>query len=110
MLACPHVGVNLSAMTFRPITTLAPTGKIAPYDRECATVYLRLLDAEAAGAPWREAAEVVLGLGADVDDDWVCRIHQSHLARAHWLVDGGYKDLLTLPYEDARGGANPGSR
>ena len=97
-------------MAFRPITTLAPTGKIAPYDRRYATVYLRLLDAEAAGAPWREAAEVVLGLDADVDDDLARRVHESHLARAHWLVDGGYKELLTLAYDDVGDGANPGSR
>jgi hypothetical protein len=110
MLACPRVGVNLSVMALRPITTLAPTGQIERYDRDHATVYLRLLDAEAAGARWREAAKVVLGLGADVDDVLARRIHQSHLARAHWLVDGGYKHLLTLPYENARGGTNPGSR
>ena len=87
----------MSAMSATPITTLAPTGSIEPYDRQHATVYLRLLDAETAGAPWREVAEVVLGLGADVDAVQVRDIYNSHLARAHWLVDGGYKDLLTLP-------------
>jgi len=84
-------------MPAKPITTLAPTGSIELYDREHATVYLRLLDAETAGAPWPEVAEVVLGLGADGDTAQVRDIYNSHLARAHWLVDGGYKHLLTLP-------------
>jgi hypothetical protein len=80
-----------------PILTPAPSGAIAPYDREHATIYLRLLDAETAAAPWREVAEIVLGLGADVDEQKVRDIYDSHLARAHWLVDGGYMALLTLP-------------
>jgi hypothetical protein len=93
-----------------PILTLAPSGPITPYDREHATVYLRLLDAEAAGAPWREVAEVVLGLGAEADNGRAHRVHQSHLARAHWLVNGGYKELLVSPDGDAGDGANPGAR
>jgi len=77
--------------------TLAPVGAVTVYDRDHVSIYVRLLDAEAVGAPWREVAEVVLGLGAEVDQATVRDIYKSHLARAHWLVDGGYKDLLSLP-------------
>ena len=86
------------------IQTLAPEGPVTAYDRDHATVYLRLLDAETAGADWRVAAEIVLGLGANVTEADARRIHDSHLARAHWLVDGGYAELLKLPFDPGRDG------
>lgn len=40
---------------------LAPADDaLTPYDHEHAITYLRLLDADADGADWREVAEVVL--------------------------------------------------
>lgn len=87
--------------TTPPILTFAPTGGIAPYDRDHAAVYLRLLDAEKASADWRDVAEIVLGLGPSVAEDKAKRIYESHLARAHWLVDGGYRDLLAARDRDA---------
>lgn len=67
---------------------------VTDYDRQCAAVYLRLLDAEADGADWKEVAQVVLGVDPDKDAEFAETMHRSHLARAHWLRDGGYKDLL----------------
>ncbi|MGH6972566.1 MAG: DNA -binding domain-containing protein [Caulobacteraceae bacterium] len=81
------------------VLTLAPTGEIAPYDLAHAAVYLRLLDAEKAAADWREVAHVVLGLGPSVGEAKARRIYSSHLRRAHWLVDGGYREILTAPGE-----------
>ncbi len=87
-----------------PILSCAPSGAVTAYDRDYATIYLRLLDAEAAGAHWREVAEIVMGLGPDVAEDEVRRIHESHLARARWLRDGAYIDLLKLPFDPDRDG------
>jgi hypothetical protein len=78
----------------RPILTLAPSGEITAYDRMHAAIYLRLLDAEEAGADWREVAQIVLGLGPSIPEPQARSIYSSHLNRAHWLVRGGYKDLL----------------
>jgi hypothetical protein len=67
---------------------------VTDYDRRNAVVYLRLLDAEAAGADWREVAEIVLGVDPKSDGERAEIMHRSHLDRAHWMRDAGYKDLL----------------
>jgi hypothetical protein len=60
--------------------------------------YLRLLDADARGADWREIARVVLHLDPERESDRVRRVFESHVARAKWMTEHGYRHLL-------RGGA-----
>lgn len=72
-------------------------GKITDYDRVHLQAYLRLLDAAAAHADWREAASLVLGLDVDKDPSGARRIHDIHLDRARWMAAAGYKDLLKAP-------------
>lgn len=70
----------------------APEGDaLTDYDREHAALYLRLLDAEAAGADWRDVSKTVFGgdLGEHAESQY-----RSHLARAHWLRDGAYGELF----------------
>lgn len=67
---------------------------VTGYDRAHKIFYLRLLDAAAEGADWREVARVVLGLDPDRDPDRARRIHDSHLARARWMTQAGFRDLL----------------
>lgn len=67
---------------------------VTAYDLAHKILYLRLLDAAAEGADWREAARIVLGLDPDGDPNQVRRIHDSHLARARWMTESAYRDLL----------------
>lgn len=69
-------------------------GEVTPYDRAHMQAYLRLLDAAAAHADWREAAALVLGLDVAADPAKARRIHDIHLARARWMASAGYRDLL----------------
>ena len=62
------------------------------------TGYDRLLDAETDGADWTEVARIVLHLDPDREPDRARRAWQSHLARARWMTEHGYRHLL-------RGGA-----
>jgi hypothetical protein len=82
------------------IDDLAPTAD-APtaYDEEHVVVYLRLLDADAEGADWAEAARIVLQIDPAREPDRARRAFESHLARAKWMTAHGYQDLLR------RGGA-----
>ena len=67
---------------------------LTTYDREHMMLYLRLLDAEREGADWREAIHILFGLDPH-DDPMRCRlIHNSHLARAHWMTEHGYRELV----------------
>ena len=82
-------------MTQAELRERAPEGvPLTAYDREMAPVYLRLLDAEAAGADWREVAKIVLGVDAAHHPQRAEVMHASHLARAQWLRDGVYRELL----------------
>ncbi|MBI1685184.1 DNA -binding domain-containing protein [Caulobacter hibisci] len=68
--------------------------EVTDYDRAHLPDYLRLLDADAAHADWREAASVILGLDIAADPARAQRIHQVHLDRARWMSTCGYRQLV----------------
>ncbi|WP_287958593.1 DUF2285 domain-containing protein [Filomicrobium sp.] len=68
------------------------------YDREHLKTYLRLLDSEADGACWEEAVSVIFGLDARKDPGRAERVYASHLARAKWMTDNGYRNLIRASY------------
>ena len=68
---------------------------VTGYDLAHAIHYLRLLDAAAEDADWREVATLVLGLDCEADPEWARHVHAAHLERARWMTREGYKHLLT---------------
>ncbi|VIO70629.1 hypothetical protein CI1B_32830 [Bradyrhizobium ivorense] len=77
------------------IADLAPSAReLTSYDKEHAVTYMRLLDAAADTADWREVARVVLGLDPILEPDRAQRTFDSHMARAKWIAGQGYRDLL----------------
>jgi predicted secreted protein len=56
--------------------------------------YLRLLDADADGADWREVARIVLEADPAKEPERVKQMWASHLARAKWMTKVGYWHLL----------------
>ena len=82
-------------MTGAGLRERAPQGDaLTDYDRDHIALYLRLLDADAQGADWQEVARLVLGVDPSADRGRAELMHATHLARARWLRDGAYKDLL----------------
>ena len=69
------------------------------YDEEHIITYLRMLDAHAVSADWKEVARIVLHLDPDREPDRARKAFDSHLARAKWMTEHGYRHLL-------RGGAS----
>lgn len=67
---------------------------ITAYDEAHFVTYLRLLDAEADGANWRKAAAIILGLDPVADPEHARRCWESHLQRAQWMAESGYRHLL----------------
>nr|WP_249734788.1 DUF2285 domain-containing protein [Bradyrhizobium sp. sGM-13] len=55
---------------------------LTPYDREHAVTCMRLLDADAEGADWREVAEIALRIDPSQEPVRARRTHESHLVRA----------------------------
>jgi type VI secretion system activator RovC-like protein len=77
----------------------APTASVLTgYDEEHLVTYLRLLDAEANGADWKEVARIMLHLDPAQEPDRARRAWISHLARARLMTEYGHRHLL-------RGGA-----
>jgi hypothetical protein len=66
---------------------------LTDYDRAHMKLYLRLLDAATDGATWQEAVSVLFGLNPELDPERARRIHDSHLARARWMTEHGYRVL-----------------
>lgn len=78
-----------------PVADEAPTeDALTDYDRLHLITYLRLLDAAEAKADWREVAWVVLGIDPAHEPERARRCHDTHLARARWMTEAGYRDLL----------------
>ncbi|MEF9605561.1 DUF2285 domain-containing protein [Paracoccus sp. PXZ] len=67
---------------------------LTSYDREHMKLYMRLLDAERDGADWREAVHILFGLDPALDHERCRSIHDAHLARAHWMTERGYRELV----------------
>ena len=82
------------------VADIAPSDSaLTVYDEEHVITYLRLLDADAVGADWSEVARIVLHLDPKRDSDRARRTFESHLSRAKWMTEHGYRRLL-------RGGAS----
>lgn len=64
------------------------------YDWAHRICYLRLLDADAEGAEWREVARTVMQLDPDENPDRVHAVWHNHLVRAKWMTTHGYQAYL----------------
>jgi hypothetical protein len=73
---------------------------VTDYDRQHVGLYLRLLDAEAQRANWRDVVKIVFGVDPATDFARARKVYDGHLARAHLIAEGAHRDLL-------RNGATP---
>lgn len=67
---------------------------ITGYDERLMVTYIRMLDATAEGADWREIVQVLFGLDPEHDPERAKAVHDNHLARANWMTGSGYRHLL----------------
>lgn len=82
-------------MMIEPFDDAAPTGDdLTDYDRSHVKLYMRLFDADADGADWREVVKILFGIDPVKEPQRAKRVHDSHLARARWMTRTGYRHLL----------------
>jgi len=67
---------------------------LTAYDEAHLKLYVRLLDADAEKADWREVVEVLFGLDAEAEPERAQRIYNSHLEHAKWMTTSGFCELL----------------
>ncbi len=70
---------------------------LTEYDERHLATYLRLLDAAEEGADWREALTIIFHMDPERDLARAKIIYDSHLARARWMTEHGYRHLLSPP-------------
>ncbi|RWJ04843.1 MAG: DUF2285 domain-containing protein [Mesorhizobium sp.] len=68
--------------------------RITPYDEAHFVTYMRLLDAEADGAEWQEAARIVLNRDPVAEPERTRQCWEEHLRRAQWMTTTGYRELF----------------
>jgi hypothetical protein len=68
--------------------------ELTPYDRKHMKLYFRLMDSATDGACWREAVSILFRLDADREPERARRIYDTHLARARWMSEQGYRLLV----------------
>ena len=73
------------------------SANLTSYDERHLVTYLRLLDAAEEGADWREAVRIVFGLDPAREPERARIVYDSHLARARWMTETGYRYLLRHP-------------
>ncbi|MDR3437324.1 DNA -binding domain-containing protein [Telmatospirillum sp.] len=70
------------------------SAELTAYDRQHMKLYMRLLDAATDGADWRKAVSVLFGLDPEHEPERARHVHDTHLARARWMTEHGYRQLL----------------
>jgi Uncharacterized conserved protein (DUF2285) len=77
------------------IADVAPAGlALTEYDEKHMITYMRVLDADQQGADWREVSRIVLRIDPDTEADRARIAFESHLSRARWMTEQGYRHLL----------------
>lgn len=97
ILSCDYVGrhtlKDMAKLTF--LDDPPRDENVTAYDQEHVGLYLRLLDAEAQRANWRDVVKVIFGLDPASDYGRAQRVYDNHLARARLLAASGHRDFLS---------------
>jgi Uncharacterized conserved protein (DUF2285) len=89
-IECEIRGMTIPAFQDKPPQTL----RVNSYDERHFATYLRLLDAAEEEADWREVVNIIFGLDPNREPERAKLVHDSHLARALWMSNTGYRHLL----------------
>lgn len=95
-LAPKHRGYRMRKRPLDPdVADTAPVSdQLTSYDEQHIVTYFRLLDAYAENADWKEVARIVLHIDPEREPRRARRAWESHLARAKWMTERGYRHLL----------------
>ena len=70
---------------------------VTDYDQRHHQTYWRLLDAAAEKADWCEVVRIIFGIDPAGEPERARLIYDSHLARARWMTETGYRHYLKPP-------------
>lgn len=82
-------------MTLPDFFHCPPAGElITDYDERHHETYWRLLDADAQNTDWKETVRIVFKTEPDADLTRCRLLFETHLARARWITENGYRTLI----------------
>ncbi|GBH32740.1 DUF2285 domain-containing protein [Sphingobium xenophagum] len=98
-------------MTIEPFEDVPPGGDLlTAYDLAHLAAYIHLLDAEKAPEnPWQQAVASLFGIDAARDPGRARQVYESHLARARWMTEVGYRQLAQLELKQQQRRDSPGN-
>lgn len=67
---------------------------VTAYDERHHHTYWRLLDAAEEKADWQEVVRIIFGIDPAADPDRAKTVYDTHLARACWMCESGYRHYL----------------
>lgn len=70
---------------------------VTDYDERHHQTYWRILDAAAEGADWCEVVRIIFGVDPVTQPERARLVYDSHLARARWMTETGYRHYLEPP-------------
>ena len=68
--------------------------RVTAYDERHHRTYWRLLDAAAENADWCEVVRIIFGIDPAAEPERARLVYDSHLARARWMTETGYRHYL----------------
>lgn len=91
-------------MNSNPFNDDCPQGEqVTSYDLAHLRTYMQLLDIEAEGKmTWREAARIIFRIDPDAECTRARRLYETHLIRARWMSEVGYRQLAAFERFDPR--------
>lgn len=91
----PSIGMSEMVEVESVVADHAPSvDQLTPYDEARLCLYLRLLDAEAEGADWRDVARIVLKRDPAGEPERSRLCWSTHLCRARWIASMRYTELF----------------
>lgn len=67
---------------------------VTDYDERHHRTYWRLLDAVDENANWCEAVRIIFGIDPNAEPERARIVYETHLARARWMTQSGYRHYL----------------
>lgn len=68
--------------------------QVTEYDERHHRTYWRLLDAASENADWCEVVRIIFCIDPAVEPERARLVYDSHLARARWMTETGYRHYL----------------
>lgn len=70
---------------------------VTDYDERHHQTYWRLLDAAEEKADWQEVVRIIFGIDPLTEPERARTVYDSHIARARWMTETGYRQYLKPP-------------